>query len=79
MKLKSELKWLWWDIKNGAERLEVGAWMALPQRVRHRLLAYEIGGLTTGSTLSGKIVADITVDDLFRAMRAREDRAKHAA
>lgn len=73
MKLKSEVKWLWHDITVWFEKLEIGAWMALPDRVRHRLVAREIGGLTTEPLISHRIVGDICVDDLFRAMRYRED------
>lgn len=73
MKLKSEAKWLWWDIKAWIEKLEIVAWMALPDRIRHRLVAYQLGTLSTEPVLSGKIIGEITIDDLFRAMRVRED------
>jgi hypothetical protein len=71
-----EIRWLWLDLKFSLYKARLSAWNRLPQKLRHNLVAWEIGNLTTDAILSDQVVGEISVDDLLATMKIRELRAE---
>lgn len=57
------------DAARWAERHALSAWRLLPAPTRHKLVCWELGGLTTQPRLRAREVPTVTVDELLSTMR----------
>lgn len=76
-KLKSEWTWLKHDLGVWCGVKFSSAWKLVPMKIRHTVLAWEVGSLSTTNRLRQIPVPSITVQDLIDAIGDRERGVDH--